>query len=186
MSLITAQDVFTRTSIGGNVDPDRIMHLINDNEVLILENVLGTKLYDKIVSDYNDNNPNNLAGDYLTLYNNYIIPILCYLVHADFLRDNIVLAQNSGIFTHTPEDSQPANLENVQYVAKRAKSKADTYIDRMYRWLCETDLDEYTNNQDNDFDQSPSIFGANSGWWFGDVPRRRTIRNSGGDYLELE
>lgn len=188
MALITTQDVKTRTSIGGNVDGDRIMHLIEDAEVLVLENILGTKLYDKIVTDYNDNNPNNLAGDYLTLYNTYIIPILCYLVHAEFLRDNIVLSQNSGIFTHTPEDAQPSNLDNIKYVAKASRSKADAFIERMYRFLCDVDISEYTSTQDNNYDQSPGIFGVNSGWWFGSVPRKKTYTSRGdaGDYIELE
>lgn len=167
MALITISQLKQRTSIGGNVDGDKLLHLIEDVEVMKLENVLGTKLYDKIVTDYNDNNPNNLTGDYLTLYNDYIVKILCFLTYADFLRDNIVLGQNSGIYTHTPEDAQPSNLNEVEYVAKRNQSKADVYTERMVKFLCDKDLPEYDSPQDNDYDQDPRNINNVSGWYFG-------------------
>ena len=178
MALITAQQVKTRTSIGGNVDTDRILHLIEDTEVMVLENVLGTKLYNKIVTDYNANNPNNLAGDYLELYNSYIVPILCFLTFADYLRDGVVLAQNTGVYTHQADGSTPANLDEIEYVAKRNHSKADVYIERMNKWLCDKDLTEYTDNQDNNYDQDPSQnIDTIGGWWFGSVPKKNRYGN---------
>ena len=77
MSLVTSQQIKTRTSLGGNVDPDKFLHLVDDAEALVLEPVLGTKLYDKIVSDVGDA---SISGNYLTIYNDYIVPILCYSV----------------------------------------------------------------------------------------------------------
>ena len=47
--LLTAQEIKSNTSMGGNVDPDKFMHLLYDVQVLILEPTLGTKLYDKII-----------------------------------------------------------------------------------------------------------------------------------------
>ena len=67
MSLITSQQLKNRTSIGGNVDADKYLHLINDAESFVLLPALGTALYNKIVTDYNLNNPNNLSGEYLEL-----------------------------------------------------------------------------------------------------------------------
>lgn len=189
MALITSSQVKKKTTIGGNVDPDKFMPLVDDIEFSVLENVLGTKLYNKIVKDYNNGTPNNLEDDYLVLYNDYIVDILCFLVYADFLRDNIVLGQNSGIYTHTPEDATPANISDVEYKAKRYQSKADIRIERMITFLCEKDLTEYTDSQDNDYDQDPTRdMQTIGGWWLGDVPTKKIIRRSGadGDYLELE
>ena len=86
MGLITAQEVKSNTSMGGNVDSDLFNHIINDVQVMILENVLGTKLYDKIVTDFNEGGTNNLAGDYLTMFNDYIKPVLWHSVFAEYLR----------------------------------------------------------------------------------------------------
>ena len=52
MALITSQEIKSNTSMGGNVDPDKFMHLLTDVEVLILEPILGTALFDKIVTDF--------------------------------------------------------------------------------------------------------------------------------------
>ena len=61
MALINAQDIKTNTSLGGNVDPDKFMHLVYDAEVLVLEPSLGTALYNKIVADFE---ASTLVGDY--------------------------------------------------------------------------------------------------------------------------
>jgi len=163
MALITSQQVKERTSIGGNVDADRLKHLIDDVEIMTLENVLGTKLYDKIVTDYG---ADTLAGDYETLYDDYIVSILCYLTFAEYLRDSVVLAQNGGVYTHTPEDAQPASLDDIEYVAKRNQSKADVYIERMQSFLCDKNIAEYDDSQDNDYDIDPKADVTNIGGWY--------------------
>lgn len=195
MGLVTIQQIKNSTSIGGNVDADKLHHLIDDAEALVLEPALGTALYEKIVADYNEGGTNNLANKYLTLYNNYIVKILCYTVYADYLRDGYILAQNTGIYQNTPDDKGGADLSNVQYVAKTNKSKADVYLERMERFLCEEDLPEYDDPQENDYDLDPREVNTISGWW---LPKRNNYEegkitlksgggsSGGGNFLELE
>lgn len=165
--LITAQEIKTNTSMGGNVDPDKFMHLLYDVQVLILEVNLGTKLYDKIIADFI---ADSLAGDYLTLFNDYIKPVLWHSVYAQFLRDGIVLAMNTGIYENAPENASVSDIENIKYVAKTAKSKADVYLDRMNRYLCDTNIAEYDNPQDNDYDIDPKNSSTGSGWYLDGTP----------------
>lgn len=190
MSLVTAQQIKLRTSIGGNVDPDKFLHLIDDAEALVLEPALGTALYNKIVTEHE---AETLSGDYLELYNKYIVPILCYTVYSEYLRDGLILSQNTGIFENAPDDKSGADLGNVQYVAKANKSKADVYLERMERYLCDKNIDEYDNAQENDYDLDPREFNTISGWY---LPRRdvqgyqeeKIIIRGGesGNFLELE
>lgn len=175
MGLVTSQVIKQRTSIGGNVDANKFMHLLDDAEALVLEPALGTALYEKIVTDYNEGGTNNLANKYLTLYNKYIVPILCYTVYADYLRDGLILAQNTGIYENTPDDKGGADLDNVQYVAKSNKSKADIYLERMHRYLCDQDLPEFDNPQENDYDIDPKEVNTISGWW---LPRKNSYEES--------
>jgi hypothetical protein len=186
--LITTQEVKSNTVIGGNVDGDKIKPLIYDIQIMVLENILGTKLYDKIVTDFV---ADTLAGHYLELFNDYIKPILWHSVHADYLRTGNVIASNAGVFEHSPEDGNVSDLERIKYSAKQAQSKADVYIDRCERWLCDKDLIEFTSDQDNDYDQSPSNVEPNTGWFLGGTAFKRNnkTRSTGGgdgDYLELE
>lgn len=183
--LITTQEVKENTVLGGNVDGDKLRPIIYDTQIMVLENILGTKLYDKIVTDFN---ADTLAGDYLELFNNYIKPILWHSVHADYLRTGNVLAQNAGIFEHQPEDGNVADLERIKYSSKQAQSKADVYIDRCERWLCDKNLTEYIGSQDNDYDQDPIETHTQSGWFLKGTSYKRRSRTGyeGGSYIELE
>lgn len=165
MGLVTSQEIKTNTSMGGNVDSDKYMHLLDVVQVMILENVLGTKLYDKIITDFNEGNTNNLAGDYLIMFNDYIKPILWHSVFAEYLRDGIIIAANGGIFTHQSDNSTPSDLDNIKWVAKNSQSRADVYIDRLTRFLVDKSITEYVNAQDNPFDQNPDKdLNTISGW----------------------
>lgn len=187
MSLITVQQLKSNTSISGNVDPDKVIHLIDDAEVLVLEPALGTALYNKIVED---KEADTLVDDYLEIYNKYIVKILCYSVYAEYLRDGIILAQNTGIFENAPDDKAGADLGNVQYVAKANKSKADVYLERLERYLCDKNIPEYDNAQENNYDIDPREVNTISGWWLPRTePTEAQIYISGGDsgnFLELE
>ena len=161
MALITSQEIKTNTSMGGNVDPDKFIHLLNDVQVLILEPSLGTALYDVIVAG-------GLSGDYQTLLDDYIKPVLWHSVVAEYLRDGIVLISNGGMFSHNTENSTIADIESVKYVAKAAQSKADVYLDRMTRFLCDstTSIPEYQDAQANEFDIKPDKdINTISGWY---------------------
>lgn len=149
--------------MGGNVDGDKFMHLLDDAQVLILEPVLGTKLYDKILTDFDDE---TITGDYLKILNDYIKPVLWHSVFAQYLRDGVVLAQNTGIFTNSPENATPSNLDDIKYVAKSAQSKADVYIERLERYLCDTNLPEYQQAQDNNYDIKPKKDVDTIGGWY--------------------
>lgn len=165
--LITSQEIKENTALGGNVDSDNLMHLIYDCQVLVLENVLGTKLYDKIVTDFV---ADTLAGVYLAMFTTYIKPVLWHSVYADYLRESRALARNSGVYTNIPQEAKPTDLEELKYSAKGAQSKADVYIDRLTRYLCDqsSSIPEYTTSQDNDYDVKPSNdISTISGWYFG-------------------
>jgi len=184
--LITSQEVKTNTSLGGNVDSDNIMHLIFDTQIMVLEVVLGTKLYDKIVTEFI---ADTLSDEYLTMFTDYIKPVLWHSTYSAYLRESNVIAKNGGTFTNQPDNATASDLEAIKYVSKNAQSKADVYISRLERYLCDTNVEEYTQSQDNDFDVKPS-FDVNtvSGWYFGngDIQRPQNGGGSSEDALLLE
>jgi len=71
--LITSEEIRLNTPMGGNVDSDKFINFITDVQVMILEPVLGTKLYDKIITDFN---ANSLADVYLQMFDDYIKPVI--------------------------------------------------------------------------------------------------------------
>jgi len=135
------------------------MHLINDLQVTVIETALGTALYDVIVAG-------GLSGNYQTLLDDYIKPILWHSTYAAFLRDSIVIAGNAGVFSHTPDGTVPAEIESIKYAAKTSQSRADIYLDRMTRFLCDKQISEYIDAQANDYDIKPDRdINTISGWY---------------------
>ena len=170
--MITAQEIKDNTSMFGNVDKDRFMHLLDIVEVTVLEVVLGTALYKKIKTDYE---ANALADEYLYMYENYIKQVLWHSVYAYYLRDARVLAKNTGVYSNSPENGQISELEEVKWSVKNAQSIADIYIDRLSNYLCDVNVPEYNNSQLNDYDVSPSNgINTKSGLWFGSTRKKRT------------
>lgn len=187
--LITSQEVKTNTSLGGNVDSDNIMHLIYDTQIMVIEPILGTKLYDKLITDFI---ANDVVDEYETMFIDYVKPVLWHSVYAAYLREGNVIAKNGGVFTNQPDNATATDLEALKYVSKNAQSKADVYISRLERFLCDqnSNIPEYTQTQNNDYDIKPR-FDVNtvSGWYFGNGSgAERAAGGSGGseDALLLE
>lgn len=165
--LVTSQEIKDNTPLGGNVDADKYLHFINDIQVMVVENVLGTKLYDKILTDFQ---ADTLAGLYLQMFDNYIKPVIWHSVFAEYVKIGSILVQNGGIYKHVAQNAEVAGIDDIAYVAKNAQSKADTYIARLERFLCDqkSNISEYTLNQDEDYDIDPkSNINTISGWYFG-------------------
>lgn len=189
--LITSEEIRLNTPMGGNVDSDKFMNFIVDVQVMVLEPALGTKLYDKIITDFNSD---TLAGLYLQMFNDYIKPVLWHSVFAEYVKIGSIIVGNGGMYKHIAQDAETASIEDINYVAKNAQSKADTYIDRLIRFLCDQDsnIPEYTLNQDNDYDIDPHYaLQTISGWYLEGQERiddwKTTPSNSSGDgFIELE
>lgn len=191
--LITSHEIKLNTSMGGNVDSDKYIHYINDVQVMVLENVLGTKLYDKIIADFT---ANSLAGLYLKMFTDYIKPVIWHSVFAEYIKMGQIIVGNGGVYKHIAQDAEIASDESINYSAKSAQSKADTYIDRLIRFLVdkESEITEYTTTQDNDYDIEPAnALQTISGWFLtGTDPELDYLKraanggSAGGDFLELE
>ena len=91
--LTTTQNIVKNTPMGGNVGTDKYIFLIDIVQKMVLEPVLGTKLYDKIKADYNTN---SLAGLYLQMHSDYIEPFLNYSVYAKYAHSGSNRIRNNG------------------------------------------------------------------------------------------
>jgi hypothetical protein len=166
--LVTSQEIVENTPMGGNVDIDKYRPLINDVQVLILEPILGTALYDKILADFD---ASALAGDYLTMYNDYIVQVVWHSVFAEYLKVGSIWVKNGGVYKHLSDDSESVSQSEVGALAKAYQSKADSYIERLERFLCDKNIAEYDDSQPEDYDLDPKrnlrtigglYFGGNS------------------------
>jgi hypothetical protein len=133
---------------------------------MVLEPVLGTKLYYKILIDFDND---SLTGLYLQMFDDYIKPVLWHSVFAEYVKVGTLTIGNGGIYRKISDEAQLASEQEINMVVKSYQSKADTYIDRLNRFLCDQDqnIPEYTYNQDNDYDIDPHHnLRTISGWHF--------------------
>ncbi|QLG46058.1 DUF6712 family protein [Costertonia aggregata] len=173
--LISASDLTKRTPMAGNIDPNKYTYCIREAQIFVIEPILGTKLYKKIVADYE---ANTLTGDYLELMENYVKPILIYTVSAEFILVHSYNVQNGGIFKNSPENSEPVNKSEVDFLVQKQHNKADAYIERMKKFLSSIELPEYNTVQENNYDTYPDkTLDFTGGWKLGSYSK-------GNDFLK--
>ena len=112
----TPQEITATTIMGGNVDPDKYLFNIANVQLTIIEPLLGTLLYDKI---YTEAEADTLSGDYLTLYNDYVKPIVKNSAVADYLTIASYMVTNGGIFKHTGENIEVVDKQEAQFLAQK-------------------------------------------------------------------
>ena len=160
---ITPKEMTETTIMGGNVDVDSYRYCILDVQLKVIEELLGTELYDKIVTDL----PGGLTGLYETMFTDYIQPITKYEACADYISIAPYTVNNGGIFKNAPADKEVVDPKEVDRLSLRYHSRAQMYVGRFHKWmdLNYASIPEYKTNQD-DVNASKTQM-LNSGWYFG-------------------
>ena len=140
--LIKASELTKNSPLGGSIDPDKYASCIWDAQMLHLEPLLGEALYDKIVSDFEDE---TLSGKYLELYTDYIKPFMIHQTASNYLLIGAYQINNGGIYKHTAENAESVTSNDINLLHSSQQSKADAYALRMKKWLCKSGnrLSEY-------------------------------------------
>ncbi len=138
--LIRPEETTEFTPLGGNVDIDKYLPVVFDVQITVIEPLLGCDLYEKIKTDFQND---TLTGDYLTLYTNYLKPILRHQCFAEYVEIGSYVVSNGGIFKHQPQNAQIVEKAEIQYLAQTQRTKAQMYIERAEKWLCKNYLPEY-------------------------------------------
>jgi len=130
---VSPQEMAQTSILGGNIDTDRIVFNIADTQISVIEPLLGTILYDKIVIEASGN---TLTGLYLTLYTEYIQPITKYEAIAKYIEIAPYFMDNGGVFKRLADNKEIAPKEEVTTLAEKYHSIAQLYIKRFEKWIC--------------------------------------------------
>jgi hypothetical protein len=160
--LITASDLTKNSILGGNIDPQKYVHVIKEAQIFVVEPILGTKLYKKLLTDHE---ADTLAGDYLTIVEDYIKPILIYAVAAEFILTHSYNISNGGVYKSSPDNSEPVSKSEVDFLVQEQHNKSDAYIKRLKKYLCTVSIPEYIQVQENDYDLYPDKTMHYTGGW---------------------
>lgn len=159
--LVTRKDIVKFTAMSGNVDTDKFIQYIKIAQDKHIENYLGSDLIDKIKQHIIDD---DLAGNYLTLVNEWIKPCLIHWAMVEYLPFAAYSIANKGVFKHSSENAENASRDEVDYLLEKERNTAQYYTDRLIDHLsfnASSKYPEYYTNNNEDVNPDKDLFG---GW----------------------
>jgi len=143
---VNAEYIKAYSVINGSVDQHLLYPAVYQAQDMDLAPWLGDNLYQRLKSDVDGN---ALAGDYLTLMDEYVRPALVPYVVLRALTSLAFKIDNGGLVQRTMEDAQPVPQEVVAEMRTEQLRAAEYYALRMGEYLCANSamFPEYLNNQ---------------------------------------
>lgn len=158
---ISRTDLVKNSILDGNVDTDKFIPYIKIAQEIHIQNYLGTELYDKISSDIL---ASSLSGNYLTLVNRYIQPMLIHWAMVSWIPFAAYQIKNGGVFKHVSENAESVAKEEVDFLVQKERDLAEYYTRRFVDYMCSNSnlFPEYNDNSDEDVFPEKDV--NNSNW----------------------
>lgn len=142
---ISPQELTKSTILSGNTDIDKYLFVILSVQITVIEPLVGTELYNKLLSDFESD---SLAGLYLDLMNKFIKPITKHQALAEFIETAQYIVDNGGIYKKTGDNVEVVQKDEVLYLSSKYRNVAQMYIDRFEKWICNNMIPEYSTHQE--------------------------------------
>lgn len=158
---ITRNDLVKYTAVNGNVDTDKFIQFVKIAQDIHIQNYLGSDLFNKISTDII---ADNLTGNYLTLVNTYVKPMVIHWAMVEYLPFASYTIANKGIYKHSSENSDTVVKDEVDFLIEKSRNLAQYYTDRFISYMSfNQDLfPEYNSN--NNEDVYPDKNASFEGW----------------------
>ena len=126
--LLRENELTKNTPLGGNIDVDKYVLAIADFQRIRVEEVLGETLYNKICLDFEND---DLVDEYLTLYEDYLVPFIIHGSAMEYLLFGAYQINNGGITKHNPADSTSVDKTEIDYLVNQQRMKMEMYESRL-------------------------------------------------------
>lgn len=123
------------TDINDNLDSAFLKNAVREAQDIYLQRIIGTALYQKILSDID---ASTLTGEYLTLVTSYIQDFLLYAAYYESLEAIYIRPRNNGLLQATGGDNSQS-VDRSLYDVKRqsVSNKMDYYGERLVNYIIE-------------------------------------------------
>ena len=158
---VSRDEIVKFTALNGNIDVDSYIQWVKIAQDIHIQNYLGTKLFNKI---NNDIVAGTLAGNYLSLTNVYVKPMLIHWSMVEYLPFAAYTIANKGVYKHNSENSDTVSKEEVDFLVEKERSIAENYTRRFIDYMSFNNslFPEYNTNSNADvYPDKESQFG---GW----------------------
>jgi hypothetical protein len=146
---ISRTDLVKNSILDSNVDTDKFIQFIKIAQQIDVRNYLGSELYNRISNDITNS---TLSGNYLTLVNDYIQPMLIHFAMVQYLPFAAYQIKNGGIYKHQSENAESVSKDEVDYLVQKERDFAEYYTKRFIDYMAfnQTLFPEYTSNSNDD------------------------------------
>lgn len=158
---VSRDEIVKFTALNGNIDVDNFVQWVKIAQDIHIQNYLGTKLFNKINDDIV---AGTLAGNYLSLTNVYVKPMLIHWSMVEYLPFAAYTIANKGVYKHNSENSDTVSKEEVDFLVEKERSIAENYTRRFIDYMSFNNslFPEYNTNSNADvYPDKESQFG---GW----------------------
>ena len=157
------------TDVNDMLDTSLIKNAIREAQDIHLQRIIGTQLYNKLLSDVD---ASSLTGDYQTLVDDYIQDFLLYAAYYESLEAIYIRPRNNGLLTPTGgENSIEVDRSLFNVKRQSVENKMEFYAEKLSQYISENEAtfpELSTNNkayeQNPDYStqyRSPIVFNRN-------------------------
>lgn len=148
--LISESKLKRFTDINNNLDVDLISSVIREAQIIHITRLLGSKLYEKLLSDVD---AGTLSGNYKSLVDDYVQDSLIYWSYYEALETIYLRPRNAGLVKPTGgENNIDADIALYDKKRQSIKNKAEYFSERLVDYLAynESLFAEFGTEQNED------------------------------------
>jgi len=153
--LISEAKIRAFTDINNMVDSDLLKNNIRTAQDYYLQAIIGTLLYQKLLSDVDSN---SLTGAYKTLVDDYIQDYLLYATYYESLESIYLRPRNNGLLRpNGGENSDPADKDLYLMKRQSIENKMTYYGEKLTDYIIEEQASYPELNESNKlYEQNPN------------------------------
>ena len=143
--LVSDQMIKDRTAIHGNIDPELIKADIKVSQDMYIHPILGTALYDKLITDISVTG--TTTGNYKILLDRYIVDTLMWYVLSELPTTISYQFWNKGVVRKQGVDTDLPTMAELIDLQNKYKNRAEYYANRLRLYLKQNSIlfTEYLN-----------------------------------------
>lgn len=135
--LISIEEIKTSTIVNNNVDEKYLLSSIETAQVIKLQQLIGSKLYNHLIDCIDDNGQWTGNNDEYELVKSYIQPYLKRQVVSDLIVPLSWKLRNEGVIQNTSENTYNPMRSDLMYVKEHYENEASYFATRLSNYLCE-------------------------------------------------
>lgn len=124
-----------RTAVHGNIDPKLLYPEIKVAQDMFIHPILGTNLYNKLLSDVN---VSGVTGSYKTLLDDYVIDALLYYTLSGLPIGISYQFWNKGVMRKVGDNTENPSMSELVDIHNHFRQRAEWYGERLTKYLKQT------------------------------------------------